>query len=112
MRMELKEFNIKMVNAAPGDFATNIAAGRFHAPLKDTSPYRKTYGLSLELMNEHVDEGENPMLMAQAIHAIMQEKNPKIHYKIGVFMQKISVFLKGILPDRVYERMLLNHYKL
>lgn len=112
MRMELKEFNIKMVNAAPGDFATNIAAGRFHAPLKDTSPYRKTYGLSLELMNEHVDEGENPMLMAQAIHAIMQEKNPKVHYKIGVFMQKISVFLKGILPDRVYERMLLNHYKL
>jgi len=32
-RMELKDFNIKMTNVAPGDFATNIAAGRYHSPL-------------------------------------------------------------------------------
>jgi NAD(P)-dependent dehydrogenase (short-subunit alcohol dehydrogenase family) len=32
-RMELKDFNIKMTNVAPGDFATNIAAGRYHAPV-------------------------------------------------------------------------------
>ena len=31
-RMELKAFNISMSNIAPGDFATNIAAGRYHAP--------------------------------------------------------------------------------
>jgi NAD(P)-dependent dehydrogenase (short-subunit alcohol dehydrogenase family) len=41
-RMELKEFNIKMVNLAPGDFATNIAQGRYHAPLKKEWPYYKS----------------------------------------------------------------------
>ena len=38
-RMELKSFNIHMTNVAPGDFATNIASGRYHAPFSSASPY-------------------------------------------------------------------------
>ncbi len=111
-RMELKEFNIKMTNVAPGDFATNIASGRYHAPVKQNSPYKENYGKSLLLMDEHVDDGKDPTLMADAVYRIMNTSNPKVNYKVGAFMQKFSVFLKGILPDRLYERMLLNHYKL
>ena len=111
-RMELKPFNIEMTNVAPGDFATNIAAGRYHAPLKKDSPYHASYGKSLELMNEHVDAGSDPELMAKAVHKIINTKNPKIHYKVGEFMQKFSIVLKRILPDKVYEKLLMNHYKL
>ncbi|HEA28817.1 MAG TPA: SDR family oxidoreductase [Leeuwenhoekiella sp.] len=112
LRMELKDFNIKLTNVAPGDFATNIAAGRYHVPLKEQSPYSKNYGKSVAMMDEHVDDGQSPLVMAQAVHAIMNTENPKVHYKVGAFMQKFSVFLKGILPSKVYERLLLNHYKL
>ena len=111
-RMELKEFNIKMTNIAPGDFATNIAAGRYHAPVVKGSPYEKNYGNTLKLMDEHVDKGENPMVMAKKVYAVMQEKNPTIHYKVGEALQKFSIALKHILPDKVYEKMLMNHYKL
>ncbi|WP_304139749.1 SDR family oxidoreductase, partial [Mesonia mobilis] len=82
-RMELKEFNIKMTNIAPGDFATNIAAGRYHAPVKENSPYKKNYGNTLKLMDEHVDKGQDPIKMAEKVFAVMQEKNPTIHYKVG-----------------------------
>jgi len=112
IRMEIKPFNIEMVNVAPGDFATNIAAGRYHAPLLDSSPYNETYGKTLEMMNAHVDEGSDPVLMAQAIFKIINTNNPKIHYKVGAFMQKFSIVLKRILPDKVYEKLLMNHYKL
>ena len=111
-RMELKEFNIQMTNVAPGDFATNIAAGRYHAPVLEDSPYKENYGNSLKLMDAHVDEGSDPQQMADAIFKIIQTKTPKIHYKVGVFMQKFSIVLKRILPDTVYERMLMKHYKL
>ncbi|MFD0932903.1 SDR family oxidoreductase [Psychroflexus salinarum] len=111
-RMELKAFGIKMCNIAPGDFATNIAAGRYHAPIRENSPYKEVYERSLRLMDEHVDHGKNPNLMAKSVHAIMQKSNPKIHYKVGDFTQKISVFLKHILPDKVFENLLLKHYKL
>ncbi|MBT8262543.1 MAG: SDR family oxidoreductase [Bacteroidia bacterium] len=112
MRMETKQFGVEITNVAPGDFATNIAAGRYHAPQLDDSPYKKAYGDTLKMMNDHVDHGENPLQMAKAIHHIIASSKPKVHYKVGAFLQKFSVVLKRILPDRVYERMLMNHYKL
>ncbi len=111
-RMELKGFNINMTNVAPGDFATNIAAGRYHAPLLETSPYKKPYGDTLSLMDAHVDNGSNPNLMAEAVYKIINTSNPKVHYKVGEFMQKFSIVLKRVLPDKVYEKLLMNHYKL
>lgn len=111
-RMELKEFGVKMTNVAPGDFATNIASGRYHAPVLDDSPYKKNYGRTLAIMDEHVDHGEDPIKMAKKVHAVMQEKNPTIHYRVGAFMQRISVALKHLLPDKLFEKMLLKHYKL
>lgn len=111
-RMELKDFNIKMTNVAPGDFATNIAAGRYHAPVVSDSPYENSYGSTLRLMNQHVDQGESPNIMAKAVYRIIRKKNPKVHYKVGDKMQKFSIVLKRILPDKIYERLLLKHYKL
>lgn len=112
LRMEVKSFGITITNVAPGDFATNIASGRFHAPLIEDSAYEIPYGNTLKLMNNHVNSGSNPNEMAEAVYKIIQNPNPKIHYKVGAFMQKFSIVLKRILPDRVYEKMLMNHYKL
>lgn len=112
LRMEVKSFGIHITNVAPGDFATNIAAGRFHAPLIKGSAYEIPYGTTLSMMNEHVDNGSNPNEMAEAIYKIIQKPCPKVHYKIGAFMQKFSIVLKRILPDKVYEKMLMNHYKI
>ncbi|MCB0382292.1 MAG: SDR family oxidoreductase [Psychroserpens sp.] len=111
-RMEIKDFNIHMTNVAPGDFATNIAAGRYTAPVNNDSPYNEVYQNTLNLMNEHVDNGQNPEIMAKVIYKIINTSSPKIHYKVGAFMQKFSIVLKRILPDKVYEKLLLNHYKL
>lgn len=110
--MEVKSFGVNVVNVAPGDFATNIASGRYHAPVIEGSAYEIPYGNTLKQMNEHVDSGSNPDEMAFAIYQIINEKNPKIHYKIGAFMQRFSIVLKRVLPDRIYEAMLMNHYKL
>ncbi len=112
LRMEVKSFGIQITNVAPGDFATNIAAGRYHAPVIKGSAYEVPYGNTLKEMDSHVDSGSNPNEMAEAIFAIIQTDKPKVHYKVGAFMQKFSIVLKRILPDTVYEKMLMNHYKL
>ncbi|WP_417291411.1 SDR family oxidoreductase [Corallibacter sp.] len=111
-RMEIKGFNIDMTNVAPGDFATNIASGRYHAPVLDDSPYKIPYGNTLKLMDSHVDSGKDPLLMAKAVYKIINTKKPKAHYKVGEFLQKFSIVLKRVLPDKVYEKMLMSHYKL
>ena len=112
LRMEVKSFGIQITNVAPGDFATNIASGRFHAQVIKDSAYEIPYGNTLKMMNQQVDSGSNPDEMAEAVYEIIQNPNPKIHYKVGVFMQQFSIVLKRILPDKVYEKMLMNHFKL
>ncbi|KAF2340814.1 SDR family oxidoreductase [Flavobacterium tistrianum] len=112
LRMEVKAFGVEITNVAPGDFATNIAAGRYHAPVIKDSAYEKVYGDVLATMNDHVDAGSNPNEMAEAVYKIIQTKKPNVHYKVGAFMQKFSIVLKRALPDKMYEKMLMNHYKL
>lgn len=110
LRIEVKEFGINVTNVAPGDFATNIAAGRYHTPVFEESAYKEVYKKNLETMDAHVDSGSDPMQMAEKIFKIIQNPNPKIHYKVGSFMQKFSIVLKRILPDKMYERLVMNHY--
>lgn len=112
LRMEVKQFGVDLTNVAPGDFATNIASGRYHAPLVDDSPYKEAYGNTLKLMNSHVDSGKNPNEMGEAIYKIIQSKKTRVSYKVGSRMQKFSVVLKHNLPGKTYENMLMNHYKL
>lgn len=112
LRMEVKGFGITITTVAPGDFATNIAAGRYHAPVLKGSPYETVYGNTLNEMNTHVDAGSDPRQMAEAVFAIMKTPNPNVHHKVGAFMQKFSIVLKRALPDKVYEKLLMNHYKL
>ncbi|MDD3721363.1 MAG: SDR family oxidoreductase [Lutibacter sp.] len=112
IRMEVKGFGIEVCNVAPGDFATNIASGRFHTPLFEDSPYKENYQKNLDLMDVHVDSGSNPIEMAEAIFKIINTAKPKIHYKVGDFMQKFSILLKRILPDKAYEKLLMKHYKM
>jgi NAD(P)-dependent dehydrogenase (short-subunit alcohol dehydrogenase family) len=112
LNMEVKPFGINITNVAPGDYATNIAARRFHAPVIKGSDYENSYGATLKMMNDQVDSGNNPIEMAEAIFDIINAANPKIHYKVGSFLQKFSIVLKRILPDKVYEKILMNHYKL
>lgn len=111
-RMELNPFNIKMTNIAPGDFATNIASGRYHTPVYENSPYKKLYEMSLKEMDEDVAKGLPPIRMAKKVYRVMRKKNPAIHYKVGEPLQKISIALKHILPDKLYEKLLMNYYKL
>lgn len=112
LRIEIKDFNIQMTTIAPGDFATNIVAGRYHAPFKENSPYSQNYERVLKAINEDVNKGNDPIDVAKMVYKVIETKHPKVHYKVGVFMQRFSIFLKRILPSKYYERLLLNYYEL
>lgn len=112
LRMETKDFGVTITNVAPGDFATNIAAGRYHAPVLDGSPYEDKYAQTIDSINNDVDSGGDPEQVAHAVYKIINRKKPKVHHPVGAFMQKFSLTLKKLLPDKVYEKLLIDHYKL
>lgn len=111
LRMETNQFGVECTCLAPGDFATNIAAGRYHTPVNENSPYEEVYGNILKSIDQDVDKGGDPEDVAKKVFQIINAKRPKVHYKVGAFMQKFSVILKKILPGTWFEKLLLNHSK-
>jgi short-subunit dehydrogenase len=109
--MELKKFNIKVVNVAPGDFKTNIVSRRINTEISNNSFYNKEYSKSLNSANKHVENALSPEIISKLIFNIINSKKPKIHYKVGKFIQKFSIILKNILPDRLFEKILLHYSK-
>ena len=109
LRLETRDFGIQATCIAPGDFATAIAAGRYHTPITKGSPYEVDYGKTLRAIDNHVDKGGDPLDVAKLVHKIMLKKNPRIHYKMGSFLQKFSVVLKRLLPDTWYEKLLIYY---
>ena len=111
LRMEVKRFGIDIVTLAPGDYATDIATRRIYSPLKKDSPYHDLYKYSISTIDEHVDQGSDPYDFARMVHKIIKLKKRKVHYQSGSFLQKFSILLKKILSDTLFEKMIMNHYK-
>ena len=108
--MEVKGFGIKITNVAPGDVATNIAEKRYYTPFFKNSPYKDAYKRNVEIMDSHVEKGSDPIEIAKHVHRVILNSNPKLHYKVGYFIDRLSIVLKRILPDRIFEKLLMKNY--
>ena len=111
IRMEVKKYGVNITTIAPGEFATDISRRRYHSPIKE-GQNKKIYEESLNKMNSHVANGSNPNHIARYIFKLINIKSPNVHYTVGAWFQIFSIFLKNILPDFLYEKLLMNYYKL
>ena len=108
LNMETKDFNINVVCVAPGDYLTNISKGRFHSPVIQGSPYEFKYNSSLNKMNENITKGANPIKVAKLVNKIIHSKNPKKKYISGSLLERFGIILKFILPQKVFEFLVLK----
>tara|TARA_B100000900_G_scaffold152896_1_gene129848 strand:- start:2883 stop:3683 length:801 start_codon:yes stop_codon:yes gene_type:complete len=108
LNMETKDFNIKVVCVAPGDYLTNISKGRFHSPVIDGSPYENNYRSSLNKMNENINKGANPIKVAKLVNKIINLKNPNKKYISGSILERLGPVLKFVLPQRFFEYLVLK----
>ena len=114
LRMELRQFNIKIVLINPGDFHTSNSANRrnFLAPTDASDPYHDQYLKTLATIEHDETNGWEPKVLAEKLVKIVDCKNPRQKYIIASFEQKLAVVLKYILPGKLFGMILQDHYKI
>jgi short-subunit dehydrogenase len=114
LRMEVNRFNIKIVLINPGDFRTSNSANRrnFLAPTGINDPYYKQFEKTLKVIEKDEANGWPPEELAKKIVKIVEYKNPLQRYIIGSFEQKLAVFLRHILPRKMFRLILEDHYRI
>ena len=112
LRMEVKQFGIRVTSVQPGDFATNISTNRPTADITKDSVYFPMFSKIDEQVNEEVKHAKDPQMVGDGILKILEQKSPSVRYRIGPFMQKLSVKVKRLVNAKSFEKIIMNHYKI
>lgn len=98
LRLEVKDFGIKVSNILPGDIKTGFTASREKKADK-ASPYYEKESKSIAKMEKDEQKGMEPIKIAKKVYAIAKRKNPPYFVTVGCSYNAILV-LKKILPTR------------
>ena len=112
LRLEVKEFGIKVVVIEPGDFSTGFTATRSTVANPEAFEVYKSYAKSMASIEHDETSGLKPDVLAAKISEIVRKKNPKYNYIVATFLQRLSVLAKTILPPRMFAWVLSLYYKL
>jgi short-subunit dehydrogenase len=112
LRQELKSSGINIVLINPGDFRTGFTASRTKINAeKSDNPYSEQFKITLAKIEKDENGGSDPILVAKKVDTIINTSKPAYHYLVGRFDQKLSVFIKKIVPEKMFYWILTDYYK-
>lgn len=107
-RFEIRGTGVQACTLNLGDVVTNIADNRIGSQVSEA--YKEKYETVVNKINEHVDEGISPSEVAEFVGELLKQKKPlKLHYYVAPFSQTKGVWLKRLLPQKWFEKMLANY---
>jgi NAD(P)-dependent dehydrogenase (short-subunit alcohol dehydrogenase family) len=112
LRIELKAFGIKVCMIEPGDYHTNAISNRRNIIPRKESPYHRRLKDFFDLLDNHITKGGNPEVLGKLILRITASKKPRLRYKSGKCIERITPFAGNIFPNRVFEWFLTRFYKI
>lgn len=111
LRMEVSKYGIEVVLIEPGGIKTDwgLIAAEHLLETSKGGAYEELATKTAKNMKKQYSSNmlSKPDLIAKTIVKAVQKKRPKTRYLIG-FGAKPIVFLKTILPDRVYDKLMQN----
>lgn len=111
LRMEVKGFGVDVVVIEPGDFATGFTDARRKSAVtpEALAAYPSLLKTTARLEGEE-RSGFGPEVLAAKISRIVVARHPRCRYIISNLEQRLSVFLKAIMPDAWFSAMMRSYY--
>jgi short-subunit dehydrogenase len=112
LRMELKQFGIKVVIIEPGSIITewNSIAREHLLKVSGNSRYKKLANKHANMLAQADKYGSKPIVVARTIVRAAFANNPKTRYATGGGA-KIILFLRRLLSDKMFDRLFLSLLK-
>lgn len=111
LRQEALPFGVRVVSVQPGDVRTPITDNRvLSASAQHGSSYRAMFQRTLEVIEAGERAGVHPDAIARQTADLLSVRRPAVSYMVGLFAQRLAAQLKRVLPQRLFERLLMSHY--
>lgn len=111
LRIEVKKYNIKIININPGDFKTSCHENRLFAK-GITNLYEKDFNTVLDKCIHDEKNGSNPQMIARLVEKLINKSTAyKVRYSIGRFDQRLAAWLKNKLGSRIFEKIVASAFR-
>jgi NAD(P)-dependent dehydrogenase (short-subunit alcohol dehydrogenase family) len=111
LRMEVRPFGIQVSMIEPGDFATGFTAGRrLTAASTAGSPYAERCRAAVAKMAEDEAATRDLGPVVRATIAALESAQPRLRHAVASPLQRTLVGLRHLLPQRLFERLVMSHY--
>jgi short-subunit dehydrogenase len=108
---EVAADGIRVVLLEPGDVRTEINTNRKVVGTISKRHLTNHQALQQQI-NREVEDGLNPHVVAACIYRILNTDKPRLRYRVAKPKAKLAYYLMRLLPDRVFEAILMKHYKM
>ena len=108
LRMEVKEFGIKVVVLEPGMINTgfNTTVGQNFSYESKNGAYSRLVNGYIKAMENNPTPGSSPEVISRTVLKIINARNPKTRYLVGR-VGKLLVAIRRIFGDKFFDRMML-----
>lgn len=112
LRIEVKQFGIKVILIQPGLIKTNFARRTYDyaSKIDSSSPYQNTIQHVMRQTERNYLSGKvgsDPIVVAKFVYKAIKAKRPKTRYRMGK-MSFIALTARKILPDKWLDYILLK----
>jgi short-subunit dehydrogenase len=112
LRLELAHSGIRLALIEPGSVRTGLNPGvTCFDGASDDAHATKSASVS-RVIAGRAREGVNPIVIARLVNRLMGKKKLGARYSAGLFHQRLALWLKPLLPSRVFEYILLKYFKI
>jgi NAD(P)-dependent dehydrogenase (short-subunit alcohol dehydrogenase family) len=113
LRMEVKPYGVQVTLVEPGDFKTGITANRIlTAALEEASDYAVRQHAAIDVITKDEQNGGDPGELAVLLGNIINQKRVRPRYLVGMYFQKMAVWVKRFLPASLFEKLIMYYYKI
>ena len=103
---------IKVSLVAPGHVPTRLGANRRKVAASRENPaYADAFTRCVGAVEQQDVRGTDAAAVAELVVGIIDDPAPKLRYTIGSFTERAGILLRNLLPDRVFRRILMRHYR-
>jgi NAD(P)-dependent dehydrogenase (short-subunit alcohol dehydrogenase family) len=110
LRLELAHSGIRIALIEPGSVRTGIDPSIALFTGGGDDVYADNHAKVQKILFDRAKTGIKPVVIARLIHRLMGKKKLKTRYYVGQLDQWIGLWLKYLLPARLYESILLKYF--
>lgn len=108
---EVRPYGIHAVLIEPGNYRTGITSSRRLASgAENGSAYARRFGRALEVVGRDEANGADPAEVARLVARVLDTPSPRLRYMVGPAFERIATGGKGLLPGRMFERIIMRLY--